>query len=79
MTLSVVHATAPIKEIRITCCERCDDGMLLDTFTETGFRVVVKDTLPNGRPVQAIMVMVWDDVEKMASHLRTIHASVCPD
>ncbi|MBK9496442.1 MAG: hypothetical protein IPO08_18445 [Xanthomonadales bacterium] len=79
MTLSVVHATAPIKEIRVTGGVRRDDGMLLDTFTETSFRVVVRDTLPNGRSVEAIMVMAWDDMEKMADHLRTIRASVRSD
>lgn len=79
MTLSVVRATAQIKKICVTCDVRRDDDMLLDTFTETGFRVVVKNTLPNGRSVEAIMVMAWDDMEKMAGHLRTIRASVRSD
>jgi len=79
MTLSAVRATAPIKKIRVTCDVNRADDMLLDTFTKTGFRVVVKNTLPNGRSVEAIMVMAWDDMEKMTDHLRTIRASVCPD
>ena len=79
MTLSVVHATAPIKEIRVTCAVNRADGMLIDTFTEDGFRIVSNYTLPNGRSVEAIMVMAWDDMEKMASHLRTIRTSVRSD